>query len=73
VELRQRWVHFRIRDVYYPDAQQMLAELHGDDLLQGKVVDLSDSGGPDGAFAVVEVDGIAQPVIVSVQRILGAL
>jgi hypothetical protein len=59
--------------VYYPDAQQVLADLHGDDLLQGKVVELSDSGGPTGAFAVIEVDGIAQPVIVSVKRILGAV
>jgi hypothetical protein len=66
-------VHFKIRDVYYPDAADVLTHLHGDDLLQGQVIDQSDSGGPNGAFAVIQVDGIAQPVIVSVQRILGAL
>jgi len=73
MELRNRWVHFRIRDVYFPDPQTLLMELYGNDLLQGKVVDLSDSGMQEGAFAVIEVEGIKQPVIVLVGRILGVL
>jgi hypothetical protein len=73
LDVRNRWVHFRIRDVYYPDAVQVLEKLHGDDLLQGKVIDISDSGERDGTFAVVEVEGMEQPVVVAVSQILGVL
>lgn len=73
MELRDRWVHFKIRDVYIPDPEKLLVELYGDDLLQGKVVDLSDSGTQQGAFAVVRVEGVEQPVVVPVERILGVL
>ena len=73
MELRNRWVHFKIRDVYIPDPAKVLFELYGDDLLQGKVIDLSDSGSQQGAFAVVELEGLEQPVIVPVERILGVL
>ncbi len=73
MELRNQWVHFKIRDVYVPDPQTLLFQLYGDDLLQGRVVDLSDSGMHEDAFAVVEVDGLTQPVIVPVGRILGVL
>jgi hypothetical protein len=71
MDLRDRWVHFRIRDVYHPDRAQVLMELHGNDVLQGKVIDLSDSGMQAEAFAVVEVEGIEQPLILPVERILG--
>jgi hypothetical protein len=73
MELRNRWVHFKIRDVYIPDPAKVLFEMYGDDLLQGRVVDLSDSGGAEGAFVVVELEGVEQPVIVPVERILGVL
>jgi hypothetical protein len=73
IELKYRLVHFKIRDVYIPDAQMLLLELYGDDLLQGKVLDISDSGSPEGAFAVVKVEGLEQPVIVPVERIRGVV
>jgi hypothetical protein len=73
MELRDRWVHFKIRDVYIPDPQKLLDKLYGNDLLQGRVVDLSDSGSHEGTFAVVEVEGIEQPVIVPIERILGVV
>ncbi len=73
MDLRNRWVHFKIRDVYLPEPEKLSLRLHGDDLLQGKIVDLSDSGVQEAAYAVVEVEGIDQPVIVAVDRILGAL
>ncbi len=71
--LKDRWVHFRIRDVFYPESGKVLTDLHGDDLLQGRVIDLSDDGTARAAFAVVEVDGLAQPVIVPAERVLGVL
>jgi hypothetical protein len=46
-------------------------ELHGKDLLQGRVIDLSDSGSQDEAFAVVEVEGLSQPVVVPMKNIKG--
>ena len=35
-----RWVSFRIRDAYHPAPQWLLDRLHGDDLLQGRIVDV---------------------------------
>ena len=71
--VRNRWVNFRISDVYVPDPYQILKELHGRDLLQGKVIDVSDSGTQQEAFAVVEVEGLAQPVVVPMNRIRGSV
>jgi hypothetical protein len=48
-------------------------ELHGKDLLQGRVIDLSDSGNQNEAFAVVEVEGLSQPVVVPVKHIKGII
>lgn len=59
--------------MYYPGAEKVLEELHGDDLLQGRVVEMTDNGGQDGAYAVVEVESMPQPVVVRVDRILGVM
>jgi hypothetical protein len=73
MDLRNQWVRFRIRDVYLPDPQELLTALYGNELLKGKVIDLSDSGTEEGMFAVVEVEGVQHPLIVPVKRILGTL
>ena len=73
VELKNRWVHFMIRDVYVPDPLAVLTELYGGDLLQGRVLEVSDAGAQREAFAVVVVDGLKQPVIVPIEKILGVL
>jgi hypothetical protein len=73
MDLRDQRVQFKIRDVYHPDPLQVLLDLHGDDLLTGKVVALSDSGMQKDAFVVVKVEGIEEPIIVSVERILSTL
>jgi hypothetical protein len=73
MDLRDRWVHFRICDVYHPDPAQVLVDLHGNDVLSGKVIDLSDSGKQENAFVAVEVEGLRQAVIVPVERILEVL
>jgi hypothetical protein len=57
-------------DVYIPDPLKILKDLHGGDILQGKVIDLSDKGTEKEAFLVVEVEGIEQPVIVPAGGIL---
>jgi len=52
-----------------PEPAQILKELHGKDLLQGKLIDVSDSGARDRAFAMVEVEGLSQPVVVAMKNI----
>jgi len=73
LDLRNRWVHFKVRDVYFPDPEKVLTDLYGNNLLQGKVVDVSDSGPAQSPFAVVAVEGLENPVVVPVDRILGVL
>jgi hypothetical protein len=48
----------------------ILEELYGAEVLEGEVVDLSDSGTEGGAFVVVQVTGFQQPLILAVERIL---
>jgi hypothetical protein len=73
VDLRNRRVHFKLRDIYHPDLTQVLMELHGDDVLTGTVVDMTDSGLQVGAYIVVEVEGLQEPVIVPAEQILESL
>ena len=67
--VRNQLVNFRIVDVFHPDANQLLRELQGEDLLQGVVTDISRGTSPDGSYAVVQVDGLRTPVIVALNRI----
>jgi hypothetical protein len=73
VTLKHQLVHFRICDVYYPEVEKVLSELHGNDLLQGRVIDISDAGGASQAFVVVEVEGVSQPIVIPTGCILGVL
>ena len=72
-ELRDRLVHFRVQDLRYPDPAAVLRELHGDELLQGRVLDLAYERTAGDQYAIVEVEGIARPVIVAVRQILGVM
>ena len=63
------WVQFRIEDAYVPEPAQILMKLHGKDMLQGKLIDISDSGTQHEAFAVVEVEGLSQPVVVAMKNV----
>ena len=69
--MRNRWVNFQVKDVYVPDPSEILMELHGSDLLQGRIIDESDSGLRRDAFVVVEVEGLGRPLVVPVDRIKG--
>lgn len=71
--LQNRLVNFRIADVYFPQPAEVLLELHGKDLLQGCVVDTSDSGRESEAFVVVRVDGLEQPVVLPARQIIDVL
>jgi hypothetical protein len=69
--VRNSWVNFQICDAYVPEPVQILMELHGKDQLHGKVIDVSDAGSQEEAFAVVEVEGLSQPVVVPMKHIRG--
>ena len=70
MDFRNQRVRFKIRDVYYPDPMKILLDLHGEDFLAGMVVDITDSGMHVDAF---EAEGIAEPIIVPVARIIETL
>jgi hypothetical protein len=72
-DIRDRLVNFKIRDVYIPDPREILVELYANDILQGKVLDLTDTGSAKQAFVVVEVEGVGRHVIVPIERILSVL
>ena len=67
--MRNSWVTFRICDAYVPEPAQILMELHGEDQLEGKVIDVSDASFQEEAYAVVEVEGLSQPVVVPVKHV----
>jgi hypothetical protein len=73
VDLKDQWVNFRIRDVYIPEPQKLLTELHGNDILQGRVVAFSDNEMHDGCFVVLEVEGIREPLVVPMKKVLSVL
>jgi hypothetical protein len=63
------WVHFRISDAYIPEPTQILMELHGADLLEGRIIDVTEGGGPEGSYAVVEVEGLSQAVVIAMKKL----
>lgn len=62
-------VSFPIREIFLPSAADVLLQLHGDELLQGQIIDYSDGGERGRTFAVVRVEGLPQPVIVPVEKL----
>jgi hypothetical protein len=69
--VRNSLVNFRICDAYVPEPLQILMELHGEDLLHGKIIDVSESGSQGEQFVVVEVERLAQPVVVPMKHVRG--
>lgn len=73
MDLRDRWVHFRMSSVYHPDPRDLAMHLHENDLLQGRVIGFSDSGTKQRAYAIVELEGLDDPVFLPLESILGVL
>jgi hypothetical protein len=69
MDIQGVWVHFAIRDVAFPTPEVVLYGLHANDVVTGRVVDVSDSGATPNAFVVVEIAGLEQPVVVAVAHI----
>jgi hypothetical protein len=58
MDFRDQGVRCKICDVYHPEPTQILFDMHRNNLLVGKVVDVSDSGSQKEAFVIVQVEGI---------------
>ena len=69
MDFRDHHVRFRVGDIYLPDPVSVLCELHADELLYGRVVEMSDTGQEKDAFMVVEVDGIKRRLVVPADRV----
>jgi len=70
LNLINRRVRLRLRDVCIPDVDELLATLYGEQIVEGTIVDMSDSGDTRQAFAVVQLVGVEKPVVVPLQLIL---
>jgi hypothetical protein len=70
VDLRDHYVQFHLADIYLPDPVTLTYELHGNDVVRGKVLEMSDSGEQADAFVVVAVDDVPHRMIVPVNRIV---
>ncbi|HXT31087.1 MAG TPA: hypothetical protein VN716_17445 [Vicinamibacterales bacterium] len=64
-----RKVAFAVKDVYFPAPTAVLGQLHGNEVISGQIVGVSDSGRHHEAFAVVRVDGLEAPVVIAIERI----
>ena len=71
--LHNKYVRFHINDIYVPEPVEILEELHGQELLSGRIIQLSDRGPQRDAFALVEVEGLSRPVVVPVAKIRSLL
>ncbi|MEQ1545843.1 MAG: hypothetical protein ABL924_12470 [Methyloglobulus sp.] len=60
---------FRVSDIYFPDPQEVVKDLYENKVLDGKVVDLSDSGKQEDAFVVVQVEGVKKFLIVPIDKV----
>jgi hypothetical protein len=64
VNLKDKLVNFRIRDVWYPDPRDLMNSIYGQNLLQGTVCDLTESSEDHSTYLVVKVEGFPEPVVV---------
>lgn len=60
-----------MQDVYIPDPERVLMELHGAEVLEGRIVALTDDGLKAASFAVIEVEGLDSSLVVPVDRLSG--
>ena len=71
-KLKGRYVKFLVRDIHNPHPVAILHELHANEQLQGKVLDLShDARAENAAFVIVKVPRLREHCIVSVDSIKG--
>jgi hypothetical protein len=69
--LLNRFVRFKVSDVTIPGPQEVVNELYGGDIVQGKVVDITKSGAQEQAFIIVKVEGMNALLILPAEKVIG--
>ncbi len=69
--LLNRLVRFKVSDVTIPGPQEVVNELYGGDIVQGKVVDITKSGAEEQAFIIVKVEGMNALLILPAEKVIG--
>jgi hypothetical protein len=69
--LLNRFVRFKVSDVTIPSPQEVVNELYGGDIVQGKVVDITGNGIDERAFIVVKVNGMKPHLILPAEKVIG--
>jgi hypothetical protein len=69
--LLNRFVRFKVSDVTVPGPQEVVNELYGGDIVQGKVVDLTENAAQERAFIVVKVEGMKDFLILPAEKVIG--
>jgi hypothetical protein len=69
--LLNRFVRFKVSDVTIPGPQEVVNELYGGDIVQGKVVDITESGAKEQAFIIVKVEGMNALLILPAEKVIG--
>ena len=62
-------VRFQMSSIVCPERPQVLEKITSRLNLTGKVVQLSDAGNQQDFYAIVQVSGIASPLIIPVSRV----
>ena len=69
--LLNRFVRFKVSDVTIPGPQEVVNELYGGDIVQGKVVDITKRGAEEQAFIIVKVEGMNALLILPAEKVIG--
>jgi hypothetical protein len=69
--LMNRFVRFKVSDVTIPGPQEVVNELYGGDIVQGKVVDITKRGAEEQAFIIVKVEGMNALLILPAEKVIG--
>jgi len=60
---------FRLKDVFFPERDDVISQATPDLKLRGKIIDFSDSGQSKKQYAILKVEGIQGSVIVPVEKL----
>ena len=71
--LMNRFVRFKVSDVTIPAPQEVVTELYGEDIVLGKVVDITESGTQAQTFIVVKVEAMKDFLILPAEKVIGMI
>jgi hypothetical protein len=69
VDPKNRLIDFPVSEVYYPPQADVLKELFGNTVLQGRVVESNVQGADGRRFVAVQVEGVSEYLYVPVSAL----